>query len=120
MNEEWANKHSEVLAKANKVKDKLNLLNSESQSFFRQKLLAELNHYSSVITSHTRPDVSLKLYDESFETLRMITALDNLLVEIDTQIEKEKYGKELNNIKEEVYDDYTDELTDEATVAKGR
>ena len=73
-----------------------------------------------MITNHTSTDNSLKLYDETVETLNFIVFLDNLSVRIDAQLEKEKYNSQIKSVTEEVFDDYTDDLTETGTISKSR
>ena len=118
LSEEKMNKHLEVLKKVNKINKKLDMLESSSRNIFRQELLERLNHYSSIITAHVRKDISLKLYDETIETLNFIVFLDDLSTRIDTQLEKEKYKNQIESVTEEVFDDYTDDLTETGTLTR--
>ena len=118
LSEEKINKHLEVLEKVNEINKKLDMLEVSSRNIFRQELLSRLNHYSSIITAHVRKDISLKLYDETIETLNFIVFLDDLSTRIDVQLEKEKYKNQIDNITEEIYDDYTDDLTETGTLSR--
>lgn len=118
LSEEKINKHLEVLEKVNKINKKFDMLDVSSRNIFRQELLSRLNHYSSIITAHVRKDISLKLYDETIETINFIVFLDDLSSRIDTQLEKEKYKNQIENITEEIYDDYTDDLTESGVARK--
>lgn len=117
---EKADRHLEVLEKVNKINKKLDMLETSSRNKFREELLTRLNQYSTMITNHTSTDNSLKLYDETVETLNFIVFLDNLSVRIDAQLEKEKYNSQIKSVTEEVFDDYTDDLTETGTISKSR